>query len=119
RMSPDAVSVKYLDRYRLKVQFEDGRTGIADFAEMVADGKGVMKPLRNVGYFKRVRVEPESGTLVWPNGVDVCPDVLYWLATGTPITWATETRYHRPPVQLQRTSRKTGQGRRRHAIRAR
>jgi hypothetical protein len=32
-----------------------------------------------------VKVDPEAGTIVWPNGVDLCPDVLYSEATGTPL----------------------------------
>ena len=27
--------------------------------------------------FRQVRVDPELGTIVWPNGADVCPDVLF------------------------------------------
>jgi hypothetical protein len=27
-------------------------------------------------YFRRVRVE--AGTLVWPNGADLCPDMVIW-----------------------------------------
>lgn len=27
--------------------------------------------------FAEVRVDSELGTIVWPNGADVCPDVLY------------------------------------------
>jgi hypothetical protein len=30
-------------------------------------------------------VEPEAGTIAWPNGVDFCPDVLYSFATGRPV----------------------------------
>jgi len=32
-----------------------------------------------------VAVDLEAGTLVWPNGVDFCPDVLYAEATGKSI----------------------------------
>ncbi|MEK6575494.1 MAG: DUF2442 domain-containing protein [Chloroflexota bacterium] len=32
-----------------------------------------------------MRVDPEIGTLVWPNDVDFDPDVLYSEATHTPI----------------------------------
>lgn len=46
---------------------------------------GVFRPLQDVESFKQVRVDSEARTLVWPNGVDFCPDVLYSLATGKPI----------------------------------
>ena len=46
---------------------------------------GVFKPLEDVGFFKQVQVDAEAGTIVWPNEVDFCPDVLYSLVTGKPI----------------------------------
>jgi hypothetical protein len=52
----------------------------------IAGRGGVFRPLQDVEFFKQVRVDSEAGTLVWPNGVDFCPDVLYSLATGKPIT---------------------------------
>ncbi len=35
--------------------------------------------------FARVRVDPELGTIVWPNGADVDADVLYAIVSGVPI----------------------------------
>jgi len=34
-------------------------------------------PLKDPDFFSQVRVDPEAGTVVWPNGVDLDPDVLY------------------------------------------
>ena len=34
-------------------------------------------PLRDPDYFAQVRVDPEAGTIVWPNGVDLDPQVLH------------------------------------------
>jgi hypothetical protein len=41
--------------------------------------------MADVEFFKQVTVDREAGTLVWPNGVDFCPDVLYAEATGKSI----------------------------------
>eukprot|EP01031_Cornospumella_fuschlensis_P023409 gene23409-28405_t len=46
---------------------------------------GVFLPLKDDAYFAQVRVDPELGTITWPNGADVCPDVLYSFASGRPI----------------------------------
>ncbi len=34
-------------------------------------------PLRNEAFFAHVRVDEELGTVVWPNGADLAPDVLH------------------------------------------
>jgi hypothetical protein len=41
--------------------------------------------LKDPSYFRQVRAHPESGTVVWPNGADLDPDVLYAHLTGQPI----------------------------------
>lgn len=46
-----------------------------------------IEPLQ-IDCFRQVAVDPEAGTLVWPNGVDLCPDMLYSEATGRPIASA-------------------------------
>lgn len=56
-----------------------------DFRSRVLNRGGVFRPLEDVIYFAQVSVDPEGQTLVWPNGVDLDPDVLYSEAFGVPI----------------------------------
>ena len=84
-MFPRIEKVRYLAGYRLELQFTDGTKGELDFRQRVVGRGGVFKPLEDLEFFKQVTVEPEAGTLVWPNEVDFCPDVLYSLVTGQAI----------------------------------
>ena len=63
--------------------FADGTRSALDFRHRIAGRGGVFEPLETIAYFRRVKVDSEFGTLVWPNGVDFCPDVLYSEATGS------------------------------------
>ena len=84
-MFPRVSSVKHKGDYRLELSFSDGRAGELDFKERIGGRGGVFRRLEDVEFFGQVRVDSEAGTIVWPNGVDFCPDVLYSLATGEPI----------------------------------
>jgi Protein of unknown function (DUF2442) len=84
-MAPRVNNVKYVKDYELEVGFTDGIVATLDFRDRVAGRGGVFKPLQSIEFFKQVGVDKEAGTLVWPNGVDFCPDVLYAEATGRPI----------------------------------
>jgi len=42
----------------------------------------VLAALRDPALFARVEVDAEAGTIVWPNGADLDPDVLYAAARG-------------------------------------
>ena len=42
--------------------------------------------MERLEFFRQVTVDREGGTVVWPNGVDFCPDVLYAEATGEVIS---------------------------------
>ena len=84
-MSPRVTSVRHVRDYALELTFADGTTKQVDFRQKVVGRGGVFLPLEDVEFFKRVTVDSEAGTIVWPNGVDFCPDVLYSLATGKPI----------------------------------
>jgi dipeptidyl aminopeptidase/acylaminoacyl peptidase len=70
------TSVKVLDDHRLCLSFEDGSTGEVDLSDLVSRG-GVYAPLRDPAYFRQARVDPEGGTIAWPNDTDVAPETLY------------------------------------------
>ena len=71
----DVVEVRYVRDYTLWLRFQDGTSGEVDVSRSF---KGpVFEPLRNLEFFKQVRVDPEIGTIVWPNGADIAPETLY------------------------------------------
>jgi hypothetical protein len=84
-MLPSVVSVTQTGPYRLKLRFDDGAEGEIDITKMTTFD-GVFEPLKDPGYFSQVRVDPEAGTIVWPNGADLDPLVLHSKVTGRPIT---------------------------------
>ena len=84
-MFPRIVEVRHMEKYRLELTFTNGEKGEVDLRDRIVGRGGVFAPLEDVDFFKRVRVDPEIGTLVWPNEVDFCPDVLYSKATGRPL----------------------------------
>lgn len=80
-MLQDIVEVKLLGGYRLHIRFENGASGSIDVTSLV-DLTGVFSPLKEQAYFDQVRVDPDLGTIVWPNGADLDPVVLYSTVTG-------------------------------------
>ncbi len=84
-MFPRITKVRHLDHYRLELTFDNGQSADMDFAKKILGHGGVFAPLHDVNFFKQVQVDTEAGTLVWPNGVDLDPDVLYSEAMGVPL----------------------------------
>jgi hypothetical protein len=84
----DVTQVQALPNRNLDITFENGFHGIVDMDRVVKNYTGVFAPLLQDDYFKQVTVNTELGTIVWPNGADLCPDVLYSQATGIPIATA-------------------------------
>jgi hypothetical protein len=82
-MLPRVSAVRHIADYRLEICFADGVRGEMDFRSRIVGRGGVFAPMEQIAFFKQVVVDPEAGTLVWPNEVDFCPDVLYQGATGT------------------------------------
>lgn len=84
-MSARIESVEYVEGYVLYLRFSDGASGRIDLRDRIVGRGGLMSALEDVGNFRQVRVDSEAGTIVWPNGVDFCPDVLRHDATGEPL----------------------------------
>lgn len=80
-MLKDVIEVKPLKNYRLWLRFEDGMNGEVNVADLVTF-TGVFAPLKDHTYFAEVKVNPEIGTICWPNGADLDPDVLYAQISG-------------------------------------
>jgi hypothetical protein len=64
----DVTRVEVIGDHQLRLTFEDGLVGDIDFTGR--DWRRVFEPLADQAFFAQVRVDPEIGTVVWPNGVD-------------------------------------------------
>jgi hypothetical protein len=68
------IKVVALADFRVKLTFDDGVVKTVSLKEQL---KGpIWKPVRKASYFRRVSVGP-CGCIQWPNGADICPDLLY------------------------------------------
>jgi hypothetical protein len=71
-------AVEHLGGYLLRVTFAGGLISDLDLTERFAGHLGpVFEPLRDVEFFAQVQVDTELGTVVWPNGADLAPEVLH------------------------------------------
>ena len=69
------TDVEPLDGHRLRLWFDDGSEREVELADELWGP--MAEPLRDPELFRRVRVDPELRTIVWPNGFDMDPDVLH------------------------------------------
>ena len=84
-MFPRIAAVQHIEEYRLHLTFANGEEAELDLGSRILGRGGVFRPLEDVAFFAQVEVDPEAHTLVWPNGVDLDPDVLYCEAMGIPL----------------------------------
>jgi hypothetical protein len=82
---PDVRDVEVLSQYRLRLTFSDGLVGDVDLWHL-SEWDGVFADLRDPAFFALVRVDSEIGTVAWPNGADLAPEVLYERAAEHPLS---------------------------------
>ncbi len=76
----DIEQVEVLRDHVVRLRFADGSERQVDLGPYLRGP--IFEEIRaNADRFGEVRVDPDAGTIVWPNGADLAPDVLY---AGTP-----------------------------------
>jgi hypothetical protein len=68
-------NVEPLAPWKVWLELTDGSTVVRDLSALL-QGPAFVGILREESAFRAVRAE--GGTLVWPNGADLCSDVLIW-----------------------------------------
>jgi hypothetical protein len=79
-MRPRVAHVKPLAGFRLSLRFTDGAAGVVDLSDLA--GQGVFSAWRDAGFWEQAAVDPATGTVSWPGGLDIDPDCLYRDITG-------------------------------------
>ena len=74
-VTPDITAVDVVRHGVLTLTFADGVTGEVAVLERMR-GPVFSEALTPEG-FRRVSVDAETGTVVWPGGADLAPDTLY------------------------------------------
>ncbi len=70
------IEAKPTEGYAVHVRFEDSTSADVDLSYLLDYG-GVFEPLRDPEYFRKLRADPNAGTIIWPNEADIAPETLY------------------------------------------
>ncbi len=68
------TEVRHVADHTLWVRFNDGAQGEIDLTPKL-HGE-VFEPLKDIAYFRTVRLHPELRPVVWPDGADFAPEFL-------------------------------------------
>ena len=91
---PSVVRAAHRDGFRVHIVFNDGSENTIDFRPWL-EGP-VFEPLKDLKHFQRFFID--GGTVVWPNGADIAPEVLY----------ALPGRRRKPSARVAAKSRRRG-----------
>lgn len=69
----EIIKAEYIDNYRIKLWFNDGKVKIVDLADSL-NGL-VLEPLRELEFFRKFTIK--FNTIEWENGADFAPEYLY------------------------------------------
>ncbi|MDP9442010.1 MAG: DUF2442 domain-containing protein [Actinomycetota bacterium] len=72
----DITHVEVLDDHVVRLRFADGVEKTVDLGPYL-HGPVFAEIRSDPAIFASVKVDQEAGTIVWPNGADLAPDVLY------------------------------------------
>jgi hypothetical protein len=72
----DVTDVQVLGRYVVELTFDNGEVRVLDL-EPHPWGEMFEPIVADYRLFQRVRVDPDRGTICWPNDADLSPRMLY------------------------------------------
>jgi hypothetical protein len=73
-MHDKIVDIQYSGDYTYNIRFQDDVSGLVDFKSFLWGE--AFKKLENTTYFKKAFIHDVTGTITWPNGVDIAPETL-------------------------------------------
>ncbi len=72
----DVIDARVLARYVVQLAFADGSQRVIDLEPLLWGP--MFEPLvADYELFRQLRVDPDAGTIVWPNGADISPRTLF------------------------------------------
>ena len=96
------ISFQQIGPFTLNVVFEDGTSQTIDFRPIL-EGE-LYGPSQDPTVFSQAHIDPEAHTLVWPNGADFDPAILYnWPESGPALKalakkWGSKHRFTPSPT---------------------
>ena len=72
----DITEVEVVRDRVVRLWFSDGSERVVDLSPLLW-GPAFEEIANNDDQFAQIRVDPEIGTITWPNGADLDPDVLH------------------------------------------
>lgn len=69
------TSFHFKENYRIEFLFDDGTAKVIDFLPVLYGE--MYGPLKNTELFRLAKLDEEVHTIVWPNGADFEPSLLY------------------------------------------
>ncbi len=68
------VKCSYIEGFKLYLHFNDGTEGEINLEKFLWGN--AFKPLQDLHYFQKVKLNKKIGTICWPNEVDFAPEFL-------------------------------------------
>jgi hypothetical protein len=74
-IAPEMVAVIARPGHTVRIVFADGEVRDVDVTPLL--DTPAFSSLRNTAVFEQVKIDEQTGTIVWPGDVDLDPDVIY------------------------------------------
>lgn len=80
------IQISHIKDYILELTFDDGCIKQLDFSESITF-KGITEPLKNIDYFKSVKIIFNGRAFGWDNDYDCCADWARYFAKDLQNEW--------------------------------